>query len=173
MPSPLDLSWARRGLALLWCPRMLGLVAPVSDVVSMRQFMSLSRNWPEELPSGSGSTLVVGGLEGCLDALTPEDAAAWLTGPFNERLLSFQSEYQGQAGLVLWLPAGRERLRTNRATESFLWHCAAPFKSQTLPLGQLLWAGAESDARRLMDPDVKNQDPDGPAWFGLHLVRVS
>jgi hypothetical protein len=168
-----DTSWTRRGSALLWGGDALLDIADPTEVLSMRQFFALAGRWPEDLPSGKGNTLVVAGLEGCLDALTPDDAEMWIEHDLKPCMLNFQEEYQGQAGLVFWLPTGRQRIHMARATDTYLWHCSPPFSGRTLALGQRLWGGAEADVGRIIDQREKNQDIDRPAWIGLHHPRIS
>ncbi len=168
-----DAGWSRRGLALLWGPQALAELAAPTEILSIRDFFELARKWPESLPSGGGSTLVVSGLEGSFDVLTPDDAAAWLEEDVRRCVLSFQDEYESQCGIVFWLPSGRKRIRMAGATEAYFWSCAPPFAEQTLPLGRILWAGAEQDAGRILDPREKDQTIDGPAWIGLHHPRIS
>jgi hypothetical protein len=98
-----DTSWTRRGSSLLWGAEALLEITSPAEVVSVRQLFALAEGWPEDLPSGKGNTLVVAGLEGCVDALTPEDAEAWLEQDLRPRMLGFQEEYQGQAALVFGL----------------------------------------------------------------------
>ncbi|MGH7963784.1 MAG: hypothetical protein ACRERD_18490 [Candidatus Binatia bacterium] len=167
-----DMSWTRRGSSLLWGAEALSAVAGPAEVVSIRQFFALAQAWPDNLPSGKGNTLVVAGLEGCVDVLSPEDAEAWLEQDLRPRMLSFQEEYQGQAALVLWLPTGRQRMHMLRATETYLWHCGPP-TNRKLALGHILWGGAEADVGRILDAHEKNQDVDGPAWVGLYHPRIS
>lgn len=166
-------TWTRRGFALLWGADALATLAEPAEVVSIRKFYEWAKNWGGDLPSGDGSTLIVAGVEGCLDALSPEHGEQWLERDLKPRMLSFQDEYERQAGLIFWLPAGRDRVVMKRSTEHYLWRCAPPATESTLELGRILWAGAESDAGRILDPDQKNQDPDGPAWIGLHHPRIS
>lgn len=168
-----DKSWSHRGLSLLWSPELLSEIAKPEEVLSIRSFFELAREWPEDLPSGGGRTLVVAGVEGCVDVLPPAEAEIWLEEELRPRMLDFQEEYESQMALVLWLPAGRDRVRMTRASESYLWHCAPPWASQAIPLGRILWGGAESDVGRILDPNEKNQDFDGLAWSGLHHPRVS
>jgi hypothetical protein len=52
------------------------------------------------LPAAQGDALIVVGLEGCLDMLTPEDAEQWLREDFKSYVLRFQSEYENQAGFT-------------------------------------------------------------------------
>jgi hypothetical protein len=168
-----DKTWRHRGLSLLWSPRILFEIAAADEVVSIRQFLALARSWPDDLPSGGGNTVVVAGLEGCLDALTPTDAETWLGDQLRPLLLGFQDEYQGQAGVILWLPAGRQRVSMKPASDEYSWRCAPPFSQQDLPIGRILWGGAEGDAGRIIDRAEKSHDFDGPAWVGLHHPRVS
>lgn len=168
-----DSSWSRRGVTLLWGPSALPDLAGPREIRSIRGFFELARQWPESLPSGNGSTLVVAGLEGSLDALMPDDAASWLEEDVRPQVLNFQAEYDSQCALVFWLPSGRKRIRTAGATGAYSWSCAPPFAEQTLPLGRILWAGAEQDAGRILDPHEADQNSDGPAWIGLQHPRMS
>lgn len=169
----LDNSWSRRGVVLLWGSRALAEIAAPDEICSIRGFFELARRWPDALPSGNGSTLVVAGLEGSLDALTPDDASVWLEEDVRPRVLGFQGEYESQCALVFWLPSGRKRIRMAGATEAYSWSCAPPFPSHALALGRILWAGAEQDAGRILDPRETDQNIDGSAWIGLHHPRIS
>lgn len=165
--------WQRHGISLLWDSAALaGLGAP-ADVCSIRQLFALARRWPDELPSNRGDALVVGGLEGCLDLLSPGEAEQWLESDLRTVILGFQGHYHSDAALVFWLPTGRERVKMNRASETYTWVCGAPHAGQTLDLGRIMWAGAEADAARIIDPANSNSDADGPAWIGLYHPRLS
>lgn len=168
-----DKAWSRRGISFLWGPQLLAEVAKPHEVLSIRGFMAMAKAWPEDLPSGDGRTLVVAGVEGCIDVMEPQEAEAWLEEELRPRVISFQDEYENQTALVLWLPAGRHRIRMSPAGESYLWKCAPPWNNATIELGRLLWGGAESDVGRILDPTERNQDPDGPAWVGLFHPRIS
>jgi hypothetical protein len=168
-----DLSWSRRGLSILWGPEALNRVAAPSSVLSLRESFALSRHWPEELPAANGDAVVIAGLDGCLDALQPEDATLWLETDFRNLVLSFQDRYENHAAMILWLPNGRRRISMPRATEEYGWNCTGAYSGSVILLGRCLWAGADSDARRILDSTVPNQDPDGPAWIGLNHPRIS
>lgn len=165
-------SWTRRGFTLLWGSRALGEAIKPEEAVTLRQFVRLSQAWPEELPSVDGNALVVVGLEGALDCLTPQDAEEWLESTVRNLLMSFQKAYEGDAALILWLPSAARRVR-GTSQDRYTWECGPPHNQIQLPLGRLIWAGAESDVRRVLDPAEKNQDADGPAWIGLHHPRLS
>ncbi len=165
--------WKRVGLSLLWGPEALGEIAKPAEVASIRDLYKLSRGWPENLPSNVGKTLVVAGVEGCLDCLMPEDAEEWIEADLRPVRLSFQEEYEGQCALILWLPTGYRRMNMNRANETYLWKCNAPFSGREIEIGRILWGGAESDAGRIVDALATNRDPDGTAWIGVHHQRLS
>jgi len=130
-------------------------------------------NWPDDLPSNEGNTLVVAGLEGCMDLMEPSEAETWLREELLPAILTFQDKFALEASLVFWLPTGKNRVKMNRATEAYSWICAAPFSTRQLDLGRILWAGAELDVGRIIDQKTANFDPDGIAWIGLHHPRLS
>jgi len=165
--------WKRRGVSLLWGGETLSALAQPLSVVTIRQFFALVGNWPGELPCNDGNTLVVAGLEGCIDLLEPADAEAWMKSELLPAILAFQDEYGVEAALVFWMPTGKNRVKMNRATEAYSWVCSAPHSNQHIDLGRILWAGAEADVGRIMDPACTNTDADGPAWIGLHHPRLS
>lgn len=165
--------WKRRGVSLLWGGDALSILAQPQDIVSIRQFFQMVGNWPDDLPCNGGNTLMVAGLDGCVDLMDPVEGEVWLKSDFLPSVLAFQDEYSLEAALVFWLPGGRNRVKMNRATEAYSWVCSAPYSNQHLDLGRILWAGAESDVGRITDPDCANNDPDGPAWIGLHHPRLS
>jgi hypothetical protein len=165
--------WKRSGLNLLWGAEALGSITNPTEIASIRDLFLMGRKWPQDLPSNGGRTLVVAGVEGCLDCLSPDDAAEWLDADLRPLLLSFQEEYEGQCSLVLWLPTGHRRIVMNRAHETYLWKCNAPFSGRELDLGRIIWGGAEADVARIIDGVASNRDFDGAAWIGLHHARLS
>jgi hypothetical protein len=165
-------NWPRRGFALLWDTQTVGELVRPTNVISMRQLFAMARDWPDDLPAGGGDALVVAGLEGSLDLLSATDAEEWLTGDFRERILSFQDFYEGQAGLIFWLPSGYARISMKGATEEYFWTHRNSGRSG-LPIGRLLFSGAESEVERLLDTDDPNVDVDGKHWIGLHHPRIS
>lgn len=165
--------WKRRGVSLLWGGETLSSLAHPQAVVSIRQFFSMVGNWPVDPPCNDGNTLVVGGLEGCIDLMDPSEGEIWLKADLLPAVLAFQDEYSLEAALVFWLPTGKARVRMNRATEAYTWICSAPHSNQQLDLGRILWAGAEASVGRIVDPNCTNNDTDGPGWIGLHHPRLS
>lgn len=167
-------TWKRKGFSLIWSADALSRLAQPAEVASMRQFFTMSRDWQEDhLQSCNGNALVIAGLDGCLDLLAPVDAEKWLVDSFHPAVLSFQSAFESDAALLFWLPTGKNRIKQNAANESYHWLCSGTHNRETLEIGRILWGGAEGDATRILDASVHNQDPDGAAWIGIYLPRLS
>lgn len=163
-------NWHRRGLALVWDYEVLsGLIDP-TKVLSLRQFFALAESWPEDLPAADGYAMVVSGLEGCIDVLNAKDVERWIETDLKEVVLSFQDYYEGQAGLIFWLPSGRNRISMKGASEQYHWKHRDSGESG-IALGRLLFSGAENEVERIMSQD--DPDYDGKHWAGLHHPRIS
>ena len=164
--------WPRRGLALLWDSNILAELVTPTKVVSLRQFFTLVDKWPDDLPAADGDALVVAGFEGCVDVLEAKDAEHWIETDLRDAILSFQDYFEGQAGLILWLPSGRKRISMKGATEEYFWkhRSAGP---DGLHIGRLLWSGAESEVERILNTDDRRVDYDSKHWVGLHHPRIS
>ena len=126
MKQLLDSVWQRRGVSWVWNDEALSAVTKASEVLSLRQLMLAAQDWPDELPSNGGNTLVVAGLDACLDLLAPADADNWLGNELKSAILSFQDEYSGEAALIFWLPKGERRFHTDMASDAVRWRCSAP-----------------------------------------------
>jgi hypothetical protein len=167
-----DEVWKRRGLTLLWGLESLVKVALASQVVSIRQFFAMQDLWPEDLPALNGDTIVVSGLEGCLEVLSETEAEAWIENDLKKVILSFQDEFEGQAGLIFWLPSGRNLISMTAAREEYFWKHRATKTDRGLPIGRLLWAGAEKEVERILNTDDGKADYDGKAWVGIYHPRI-
>lgn len=137
-----DSVWQRRGTSWLWDAEALAKVCAASEAWSLRKFLLAVGHWPEDLPSNKEETLVVAGLDGCLDLLAPSDAENWLGAEVKHAILSFQDSYGGAASLIFWLPSGAGRIKVNAATDAVAWRCAAPHSDQQLDFGRILWGEA-------------------------------
>lgn len=165
--------WMRRGFSLLWEPSALADVIAPTAVVSIRDFFVLRKAWPENLPGSQGDALVVAGLDGCLDALSEQDAGSWLETDLKSAVLSFQAHYEGQAALILWVASGRTRIGMDLADEEYFWRVGASRDGARLPLGRCLWGGAEADVARILFSTENAPDFDGQSYIGLHHPRIS
>lgn len=145
-----DTVWQRRGTSWIWDAEALAQVCSASEVWSLRQFIQAIGHWPEDLPSNNSNTLVVAGLDGCLDLLLPSDAETWLGAEMKDAILSFQEYYDGQAALMFWLPSGSGRISTNSATDAVSWRCAHPYAHENLDFGRVLWGEAREYPQEIL-----------------------
>ncbi len=159
MAPPLeDDSWTRRGISLLWDADGLNRLCNASQVVSLRHFLRLhDAGWPEEgLQLVNDHTLVVAGLEACIDALPPDEAVAWLEGTVYPAIVSYQREVAdggSQAALVFWL-VEHDRLQYRTSDDAYYWHCSGEFKhAWACPLRRI-------DPRTPGDPSAEPTPPD-------------
>lgn len=150
MKQILDTAWQRRGTSWIWDEEARNQVCVASEVWSLRQFLQAAGHWPEDLPSNDNNTLVVAGLEGGLDLLTPEYAETWLCDAVKDAILSFQCYYEGEASLILWLPSGLRRLKFHPATDSVEWRCAVPHSDRLLAFGRILWGEANEYPQEIL-----------------------
>lgn len=144
-----DPVWQVRGTSWLWDEEARNQICTASEVWSLRQFLRAKGNWPDILPSNGGRTLVVGGLDGSLDLLTPGDAETWLGDAIKPAILSFQDEWASDGALVFWLPGGHNRVRAHPATDEVYWLCHTPHGYQ-IDLGRVLWGRANEYPQEIL-----------------------
>ena len=161
-----DTVWQRRGTSWVWDEEARNQVCAASEVWSLRQFLRPVGKWPTDLPSNGGRTLVVAGLDGSLDLLTPSDAETWLGDVVKPAILSFQDEYEGEASLIFWLPAGHSRLPVQASTDGVSWLCAAPHSQSRIDFGRILWGEANEYPQEIL-----LRDGSKPA--GLFHLRIT
>lgn len=166
MRQTFDSVWQRRGTSWIWDEEARNLVCTAPEVWSLRQFLQAIGYWTDDLPSNNGDTLVVAGLDGSLDLLSPKDAEIWLVDVIKPAVLSFQSFYEGQAALVFWMPSARERLKTNPATDAVTWLCEAPHRGSQLDFGRILWGEANEYPQEILLRD-------GAKAAGLFHLRIT
>lgn len=169
-----DEVWRRRGFTVLWNPAALGLLCgSTSEIISIREFFSISNDWPELLPTSNGNALVVTGLEGCLDRISPPDAEGWLDEILQPAMLRFQKQYSDDAALIFWMPTGDKRVDVVTLDDTFSWEYAPPFKKEAFCLSRALFGGAHKDAGKIVASETDDRGHRKPVWIGLHLSRIS
>jgi|WetSurSiteA1Bulk_404760.scaffolds.fasta_scaffold00219_6 hypothetical protein len=145
-----DNVWQRCGISWIWDALALSQVTQVDAVFSLRQFLQTVGHWSDDLPSNNGNTLVVAGLDACLDLLIPNEAEQWLDSVIKPAILSFQDHYQSDGALVFWLPSAQGRIKANSATDAITWHCAHPYGQELLDFGRILWGEASEYPQEIL-----------------------
>jgi hypothetical protein len=169
-----DEVWTRRGFTLLWSATALGaFCSDTSEIISLRALFQIKQRWPESLPSSSGGALVVTGLEGCMDRISPEDAATWLEEKLRPVMLGFQREYE-DAALIFWFPTGERRVDQKTLDDSFTWKYGPPFQKEAqFPLSFAVFGGAYKDAGKILHAESDARGHKAPAWAGIYLSRMA
>ncbi len=144
-----DTVWQRRGVSWIWNIKALSSVASDSEISSFRNFMIASDQFPDDLPSNDGRTLVVSGLDASLDVLKPLDAEEWLNRDYKKAILSFQDIFTGDASLIFWVPKGDDRFHIEKITDNVLWNCALPNNQQRIEFGRLLWGDSNGNPQKI------------------------
>lgn len=165
MRQLLDTVWQRRGTSWVWDEEARNHLCSASEVWSLRQFLRTTGNWPDELPSNGGKTLVVAGLDGSIDLLASADTEAWLGDVIKPAILSFQDGYEGDAALVFWLPSGHNRIKVQASTDAVSWLCHTPHGHQ-IDFGRVLWGEANEYPREILLRD-------GGKSAGLFHLRIT
>jgi hypothetical protein len=150
MKQLLETVWQRRGVSWIWDDEALNKIAKSGEVLSLRQLLRFDGHWHDDLPSNNGSTMVVAGLDACLDLMSPDDSEAWLGNELKHTILSFQDFYQGDAALVFWLPAGQRRVYVQTASDAVVWRCGAPHGDRQIDFGRLLWGEAREYPQEIL-----------------------
>jgi hypothetical protein len=165
LPPLLADIWMRRGLSLLWGASALASVAP-QEIVSLRKlFLLAEEGFREPLPSNGGKLLIVTGLEGALDALSPDEAETWTAERIRPLLERFQEAWYGNGALAFWLPSGTARIVSRPVGAAYDWRLPTGHGDRTLALSRLIFSGAADDLQQIMD--------DKAAWIGLYHPRIS
>jgi len=164
-----DETWTMGGVSALWEASGLHMLAGRSHTVSVREFLRLHvAGWPEGAEALSKRALVVAGLEAVLDALEPAAAHDWMLGTFYNAVHEYQDvggpgDGGREAALIVWLADGSRVVR--KLTGGYEWHCAIRSHGK-LPLGNLLFNGAESSIREIR---IKGATKSS----GLYCDRIS
>lgn len=145
-----DSVWERHGTSWIWDDQARNCVCTANEVWSLRQLLRAVGKWPDDLPSNSNRTLVVAGLDGTLDLLTPSVAETWLGDVVKEAILSFQSYYEGEAALIFWLPSAGDRIKIHTATDAVSWRCPPPHGESVLDFGRVLWGEAREYPQEIL-----------------------
>lgn len=171
MQSPLinDDLWTRRGITLLWDADELIKLCQPNQIITLRKFFQLHKaGWPEnQLSLVNDVTLVVAGLEACIDSLPPQDMTDWLKEKLYTAVVSFQREIAdggNQASLVFWM-VEHARLRQNVSEDAWLWQCSGEHRNHLIPLSHCLFNGAQHDLKEIQDFKGKR--------IGLYHPRIS
>ena len=157
--------WQRRGSSVVFHKEMLGPLIAAGCLVSLREALAWMQGWPAD-PPGNGETVLVGGLETCLDVMPTEEADRFLCARIKPYIQEFQSRWD-QRALVFGFGCSASRFQVD-PFEDVLF--TGP-SDKVIKLSAGLWNGAaKHDLYRLFMRNVATgKDEVG----GFYVRRLS
>jgi hypothetical protein len=157
-------AWRRRGSSVVFDKGLLGPLISEGCLVSLREALSWVRAWPSDPPAGH-STVLVGGLETCLEVLPPAEGEDFLRRRLRRFLKEFQAQWD-QTGLVFGFGCSPKRFALD-SYENVLF--ALPGGTQ-IRLSENLWNGAAlHDLTRLVTIDPQTHQQGTGGYYVRHL----
>jgi len=159
-------AWLRRGSSIVFDKHRLGPLITDGCLVSLREALSWIKAWPDS-PLIEGQTVLVGGLETCLEVLSPEDAEALLRNRVKPFVLEFQSRWD-QRGLVFGFGTSEKSFEVTSSNEEVLF---LRRDRRRIRLSYSLWDGsATMNVTRLIRYDKQTSKR---ITIGYNVPRIS
>jgi len=157
-------SWKRQGSSVIWDKDTLQSLLPVASLVSLRTFLTWHDAWPAQLPRDS-RTILVGGLQTCLELLSPAEGEAFLLSRV-QGLISRQQSKMEQFGVVFAFHNATHRAfdLTQREEEISYKRVGQPL----MPLSVPLWGRGSSAGIHLVLRSAQAREA-----IGYHVRRIS
>jgi len=154
-------SWLRQGSSIVFDKTKLGPLVTSGCLISLREALSWIEHFPLA-PKNGADTVLVGGLETCLDLLPASDAETWVRTHVRRFIVKFQNEWD-RRGLVFGFSTPNKVIHQISDDEVL-------FKSnnKVIRLSHALWNGtATVDVARLVTDDREVNT------VGYHVRRIS
>ena len=154
-------AWRRRGSSIVFHRDLLVPLIEAGAMVSLREALSWVKNWPPEPPTG-GNTILIAGLETCLEVMVPVEAEDFLRRTIRPFLLECRSRWD-QCGLIFGFGCSEKRFCVDPQENILFVH----LDGTKIRLSEGVWNGAARDELfSLMTLDAaKNRDVVG----GYHV----
>lgn len=159
-------AWLRRGSSIVFDKHSLGPLITDGCLVSLREALSWMKSWPAQ-PPDDRQTVLVGGLETCLEVFSPEDAEAFLRNRIKPFVLEFQSRWD-QRGLVFGFGTPEKSFEVTASQEEVLF---LRRDRKRVRLSYSLWDGsATMNVTRLVRDDGQTGKR---VTLGYYVPRIS
>lgn len=159
-------AWLRRGSSVVFDKQSLGRLIADGKLFSLREALSWMQAWPPEPPHGP-STILIGGLETCLEVLSPADAESFLRNRIKPIILEFQARWD-QCGLVFGFGTSDRSFEVTASEEEVLFLKRG---GERVRLSYALWDGSATlDVTRLVRSEAQTSQQ---ITVGYHVLRVS
>lgn len=159
-------AWLRRGSSIVFDRQSLYPLISDGSLVSIRQALMWMKAWPVA-PPGGGHTVLVGGLETCLEVLSVEEAESFLRQRIKPFILALQERWD-QIGLVFGFGTSAHSFEVTSTEEEVVF---LRRDRECVRLSRFMWDGSSTlNVTRL----VRDGDqPGGSAAVGYHVPRIS
>ncbi len=159
-------AWMRRGSGVVFDKKTLGRLIQEQGIISLREALRWMKFWPANPPNGA-ATVVVSGLEACLDIGSPAEAETWLQTRIKPFIEEFQRHWD-QCGLVFGFGVSGKAFTVTSADEEVEF---TRNDRKKLRLSYALWNGSSTlNVTRL----VRDGDrPGEQVTVGYHVQRIS
>lgn len=159
-------AWLRRGSSIVFDKQSLGPLISSGALVPLRAALGWASAWPAE-PPGGGRTVLVSGLETCLEVTSVEDAERFLSERIKPLILSFQEQWD-QAGLVFGFGTPANSFEVTNMEEEVVFRRRG---DERVRLSRCIWDGSSTlNLMRL----IRETDPPGRViTVGYHVARIS
>jgi hypothetical protein len=158
--------WHRRGSSIVWDSATLAPFLADGCLVSLREVLGWRKTWPAASPAGN-HTILVGGLEACLELLAPTEAENFLRQEVKPLIREFQRRWDSH-GLVFGFGASEGAFRVDAVSEEIQF----VRRDQTaVRLSFAMWDG--STGLQLSRLVQTSSAAKGSATIGYYVPRIS
>lgn len=156
--------WQRRGSSIVFDPETLSPLLIGQSLISLRTFLGWLEDWPDD-PPGDSKTILVGGLEPCLELYTPEEAETFLRYRVRPVVEEFQTRWD-QRGLVFGFGKPARAFQLDPTSDEMTY---IRQDRKVICLAYSLWnGGAAMDLTQIVRPTNKGNDV-----IGYYVPRLS
>lgn len=157
-------AWQRRGSSIVYHRNLLVPLIAGGAMVSLREALTWVKNWPSDPPNG-GNTVLIAGLETCLEVMVASEAENFLRRTVRPLLLECRSHWD-QCGLIFGFGCSEKRFFID-PQENILFLNSDGTK---IRLSEGLWNGAAPD--ELFQVTILDSEKNRDVVGGYH-VRLS
>lgn len=158
-------TWQHRGSSIVFDRVALGPLITGGNMVSLRNALSWMSDWPENPPC-SERTLLVCGLEACVDVLATQDVEVFLRAKIRPFIQEFQARWD-QCGLVFGFSSSEHCFKETAAEEDVTW---LRHDNKKIALSRWMWNGSSTlNLARI----VRMDDRQNSTIVGYHVPRIS
>ena len=156
--------WQRRGSSIVFDSEILSPLLIGQSLISLRTFLGWLEDWPDD-PPGDSKTILVGGLEPCLELYTPEEAESFLRYRIRPVVEEFQTRWD-QRGLVFGFGKPSRAFQLDPTSDEMTY---IRQDRKVIRLAYSLWnGGAAMDLTQIVRPTNKGNDV-----IGYYVPRLS